>query len=122
MTSCTPLSLGASLDPDYVLTNVMIYWLTNTAASAARFYYEDAAAAPVQQKSNGRGTVVPEPTTVPLGLANFAWDFQSIRTFAERDHHNIVSWNVYDRGSHFAAHDAPDLLVDDIRQFFGKVR
>jgi len=65
---------------------------------------------------------VPEPTTVPLGLANFAWDFQSIRTFAERDHHNIVSWNVYDRGSHFAAHDAPDLLVDDIRQFFGKVR
>jgi pimeloyl-ACP methyl ester carboxylesterase len=114
--------LGASLDPDYVLTNVMIYWLTNTAASAARFYYEDAAAAPVQQKSNGRGTVVPEPTTVPLGLANFAWDFQSIRTFAERDHHNIVSWNVYDRGSHFAAHDAPDLLVDDIRQFFGKVR
>ena len=71
MTSCSPLSLGASLDPDYVLTNVMIYWLTNTAASAARFYYEDAATAPVQ---------------------------------------------------HFAAHDAPDLLVDDIRQFFGKVR
>ena len=114
--------LGASLDPDYVLTNVMIYWLTNTAASAARFYYEDAAAAPVQQKSNGRGTTVHEPTTVPLGLANFAWDFQSIRTFADRDHANIVSWNVYDRGSHFAAHDAPDLLVHDIQQFFRKVR
>ncbi|MER7586473.1 hypothetical protein ABTW72_02945 [Micromonospora sp. NPDC127501] len=48
-----------------------------------------------------------EPTTVPLGLANFAWDLQSIRPFAERDHKNIVSWHVYDKGSHFAAHDAP---------------
>ena len=41
-----------------------------------------------------------------------------MRKFAERDHTNIVSWNEYDRGSHWAAHDAPDLLVDDIRQFF----
>ncbi|SCG61889.1 hypothetical protein [Micromonospora halophytica] len=63
-----------------------------------------------------------EPTTVPLGLANFAWDFPSVRTLAERDHANIVSWNTYDRGSHFAAHDAPDLLVDDIREFFAKLR
>ncbi|WP_433375220.1 epoxide hydrolase family protein [Actinoplanes sp. CA-142083] len=114
--------LGPTLDPDFVLTNVAIFWLTNTAASAARFYYEDAATAPARQKSNGRGTEIPEPTTVPLGLANFAFDFQSIRTFAERDHRNIVSWNVYDRGSHFSSQDAPDLLVDDLRQFFRKVR
>ncbi|MFB9473011.1 epoxide hydrolase family protein [Nonomuraea salmonea] len=110
------------LDPDVVLTHVMIYWLTNTAASAARLYYEDAATASATQKTNGRGTSVPEPTTVPLGLANFAWDYQSIRTFAQRDHKNIVSWNVYDRGSHFAAQDAPDLLVNDMRRFFGKLR
>ncbi|MET8862658.1 epoxide hydrolase family protein [Nonomuraea sp. NPDC004580] len=110
------------LDQDVVLTNVMICWLTNTAASAARFSYEDAATAPATQKTNGRGTTVPEPTTVPLGLANFAWDYQSIRTFAQRDHKNIVSWNVYDRGSHFAAQDAPDLLVDDMRRFFRNLR
>ncbi|MEV4481047.1 epoxide hydrolase family protein [Micromonospora coxensis] len=114
--------LGEFLDPDFVLTNVMIYWLTNTAASAARFYYEDAVAAHPTQKAGGRGTERPEPTTVPLGLANFAWDFQSIRTLAERDHTNIVSWNTYDRGSHFAAHDAPELLVGDIRAFFAKLR
>ena len=114
--------LGEFLDPEYALTNVMIYWLTNTAASAARFYYEDAAAVHPTQKAGGRGTERLEPTTVPLGLANFAWDFQSIRSLAERDHKNIVSWNTYDRGSHFAAHDAPDLLVSDIRQFFAKVR
>ncbi|WP_354643042.1 epoxide hydrolase family protein [Kitasatospora camelliae] len=98
---------GDAVSRDYALTNVMIYWLTNTAASSARFYYEDAHA---EQPT--------EPTTVPLGLANFAYDFQSIRPLAERDHKNIVSWNTYDRGSHFAAHDAPDLLVADIRAFF----
>ncbi|WP_377270019.1 epoxide hydrolase family protein [Peterkaempfera sp. SMS 1(5)a] len=98
---------GDTVSPDYTLTNVMVHWLTGTAASAARFYYENARAEPAA-----------EPTTVPLGLANFAQDFQSIRPLAERDHKNIVSWNSYDRGSHFAAHDAPDLLVGDIRGFF----
>ncbi len=63
-----------------------------------------------------------EPTTVPLGLANFKLDFQSIRPFAERDHRTIVSWNVYDTGGHFAAQMTPDLLVADIRQFFRLVR
>ncbi|MEV0352271.1 epoxide hydrolase family protein [Nonomuraea sp. NPDC050680] len=104
--------LGPNLDADYVLTNTMIYWLTNTAASAARLYYED-----FHAEDNAT-----EPTTVPLGLANFAWDFQSIRPFAERDHKNVVSWNVYDTGSHFAAHDAPELLIDDIRGFFRRLR
>ena len=100
--------LGQGLDLDYVLTNVTIYWLTNTAASSARLYYEDFHA-------TDRPTA---PSTVPLGLANFANDFQSMRPFAERDHKNIVSWHVYDRGSHHATQDAPELLVDDIRGFF----
>lgn len=103
---------GDSVSSDYILTNVTIYWLTNTAASSARFYYEDAHAEEVPT----------EPTTVPLGLANFAFDFQSIRPFAERDHSNIVSWHTYETGSHFAAHDVPELLVDDIRGFFRSLR
>ncbi|MEU9509053.1 epoxide hydrolase family protein [Micromonospora sp. NPDC048170] len=110
--------MGEQLDPEYVLTNATIYWLTNTAASSARFYYEDAEVVPPVQKVNGRGTTPLAPTTVPLGLANFPWDFQSIRTLAERDHKNIVSWQTYDRGGHFAAHEVPDLLVDDLRRFF----
>ncbi|TDB74867.1 epoxide hydrolase family protein [Micromonospora sp. KC723] len=114
--------LGEFLDPDFVLTNVMIYWLTNTAASAARFYYEDAAAVHPTQKVNGRGAERLAPTTVPLGLSNFAWDYQSVRTLAERDHATIVSWHTHDQGSHFAAQDAPGLLVADIRGFFAEVR
>jgi pimeloyl-ACP methyl ester carboxylesterase len=102
---------GDAVSRDYILGNVMIYWLTNTGGSSARFYYEDAhAEAPA------------EPTVVPLGLASFANDFQSIRRFAERDHKNIVSWHEYDRGSHFAAHDAPDLLISDIRSFFASLK
>jgi epoxide hydrolase len=103
---------GDAVSFDYILTNVMIYWLTNTAASSARFYYENAHA---QHVPTG-------PTTVPLGLANFADVHQAIRLFAERDHNNIVSWNVYDRGNHFATQTAPDLLINDIRTFFQKLR
>ncbi|MFD4427805.1 epoxide hydrolase family protein [Nocardia sp. NPDC058497] len=109
---------GESIDPRFVIANVALYWLTGTAGSSLRFYYEDAHA-----------TEYPtEPTVVPTGLAMFAGDFQSIRRFAERDHSNIVSWNSYDTAAasggandaagHYAAHEAPEVLVGDIRRFF----
>jgi pimeloyl-ACP methyl ester carboxylesterase len=111
---------GESNDPDFILANVALYWLTGTAGSAIRFYYEDAH---TTEKPDG-------PTTTPTGLAMFAGDFQSIRRFADRDHSNIVSWNSYDPGlpaggprdaaGHYAAHQATDLLIGDIRQFFDK--
>jgi pimeloyl-ACP methyl ester carboxylesterase len=102
---------GDALSTDHIITTVAIYWLTNTAASAARFYYENKHA----EQPTG-------PTTVPIGLASFAFDFRPIRKFAERDHANIVSWSEFDRGSHWAAHDAPDLLLGDLRQFFRTLR
>ncbi|ANS70706.1 putative hydrolase or acyltransferase of alpha/beta superfamily [Streptomyces lincolnensis] len=103
--------LGTAVDPDTVLTIATIYWLTNTGASSARLYWED------------RHTEHPaEPTTAATGLASFAQDFRPVRKFADRDHKNIVSWSQLDRGSHWAAHDAPDLLVADLRQFFGGLR
>ncbi len=114
--------LGESLDHDFVIGNVAIYWFTGTSGSSTRFYYEDAHTA---EHPTG-------PTTVPTGLAMFAGDFQSIRRFAERDHSNIISWNSYqpgidsvggnDPGGHYAAHEATDLLVGDIRQFFAQVK
>jgi hypothetical protein len=104
---------GTALSPEDILTNVALYWFTNTAASAARFYYENHRAAQAAGPA--------EPTSVPIGLAAFAFDFQAIRRFADRDHRNIVAWNTYDRGGHWAAHDAADLLVEDIRQFFAAV-
>lgn len=109
--------MGESLDADFVIANTAIYWLTGTSGSAIRFYYEDAHA---DEKPEG-------PTTVPLGVAIFAGDFQSIRPLVERDHANIVRWNKYDAGlpqggprnagGHYAAHEATDLYVDDLREF-----
>jgi epoxide hydrolase len=102
--------LGDELDPDFVLTNVMTYWLTRTGSSAARLYYENAHA----QRST-------EPTTLPLGLAGFGGDFFGIRRFAERDHKNIVRWTTHDHGGHFAAHKLPDLYVADVRAFYQEI-
>ncbi|MGY0502008.1 epoxide hydrolase family protein [Nocardia sp. FBN12] len=109
---------GESLDAQFVIANVALYWLTGTAGSSLRFYYEDAHA----------GEQPTEPTTVPTALAMFAGDFQSIRRFAERDHRQIVRWNSYDTSTgeggandaagHYAAHEAPEVLVGDIRAFF----
>jgi epoxide hydrolase len=100
----------SDLDHETMLTHVTIYWLTGTATSAMRIYAERDRQAPPAG-----------PTTVPLGLANFARDIHPIRACAERDHANIVTWNTYDRGGHYAAHQEPDLLVDDIRTFLGRV-
>nr|WP_279582561.1 alpha/beta hydrolase [Fodinicola feengrottensis] len=105
--------LQRALDADFILTNVMIYWLTGTAGSAMRLYFEQ-----TQLDAGPR----PEPTTVPVGLAQFADDFHSMRRFSERDHKNIVSWHSYEQGGHWAAHEAPDVLVADIREFFRQLR
>ncbi|HEU0288398.1 MAG TPA: epoxide hydrolase, partial [Nocardioidaceae bacterium] len=55
----------------------------------------------------------------PIGLAMFADDFKSIRPFAERDNTDIVHWAEYDKGGHFASIEVPELVVSDLRDFFG---
>jgi epoxide hydrolase len=97
----------ADLDPETLLTHITIYWLTGTATSAMRLYAE-----------HHRQPPATTPTTLPIALAQFRHDIQPIRACAERDHANIVSWNTYDEGGHYAAHQAPDLLIRDIRTFF----
>ncbi|WP_327087451.1 epoxide hydrolase [Nonomuraea sp. NBC_01738] len=99
--------MGAELGLDWVVGNIAIHWFFGTAASSARFYYENAKAAQPT-----------EPTTVPIGLANFKNDFQSIRRFAERDHRAIAQWNFYDVGGHYASHEVPDVFAADVRAFF----
>jgi epoxide hydrolase len=99
------------VDPEFIVTNVAIYWFTKTTASSMRFYYED-----------DKGARPESPSPVPIGLANFKNDFQSLRRFAERDHPSILSWNTYDRGGHYGAHQEPELFVEDIRTFFRMVR
>jgi pimeloyl-ACP methyl ester carboxylesterase len=101
-----------AIDRDRLLTNVMLYWLTGTAGSSARLYYEDA--------HSGVWGQTEEPPIVPTGVAVFTKD-PSIRRYAERNH-NIAHWSEFDRGGHFAAVEAPDLLVGDVRKFFRRLR
>lgn len=101
----------AAVDRDTLLTNVMLYWLTGTAGSTANVYFEGSQAA-----SWG----APQPSGVPTGVAVFAEDI-AIRRYAEPGHH-IVHWSDFERGGHFAALEAPDLLVEDVREFFTKLR
>jgi pimeloyl-ACP methyl ester carboxylesterase len=103
--------LEEAVSRDQILTNVMFYWQTRTAGSAANLYYENMHV----QADWGRA-----PSTTPTGVAAFAEDI-SIRRYGEQGN-NIVAWSDFDRGGHFAAMEAPDLYVDDVRKFFRPLR
>jgi pimeloyl-ACP methyl ester carboxylesterase len=103
-----------AVDRDQLLTNVMLYWLTGTAGSSARIYYETAHA--------GGWAAPGQPSDVPTGMAVFPRETSlAVRRFAERTA-NIVHWSEFDRGGHFAAMEEPDLLVADLRTFFRRFR
>ncbi|MET8637213.1 epoxide hydrolase family protein [Streptomyces sp. NPDC004074] len=104
-----------AVDRDRLLTDVMLYWLTGTAGSSARIYYERAHA-------SGRAAAPAEPSSAPTAVAVFPAELQiPLRHRAERTE-NIVRWTEFDRGGHFAAMEEPDLLVDDVRAFFRQLR
>jgi epoxide hydrolase len=102
-----------AVDRDQLLTNVTIYWLTGTAGSSARLYYEAA-------RSGGWGP--PAPSAAPTGVAVFPKEIaRPVRPLAELSN-NILHWSEFDRGGHFAAMEEPDLLVGDVREFFRRFR
>jgi pimeloyl-ACP methyl ester carboxylesterase len=103
-----------AVDRDQMLTNVMLYWLTGTAGSSARLYYETVRSGFTRHQA--------QRSTVPTGVAVFPHDIaRPIRRFAERTN-NIVHWSQFDRGGHFAAMEQPDLLIGDVRTFFRQFR
>jgi epoxide hydrolase len=104
-----------TLDDEFVLANVTLYWLTGTAGTSIRHYYED---------THGPAAPPAGPTTVPIGLAAAAeGDFRSIRRFAERDHAQIISWTrLPGVTGHYSAYTNPDELAADIRRFFRPLR
>lgn len=95
---------------DALLTNIMIYWTTQTIATSMRMYKADAIAqwsgAQPLQKSN-----------VPAGVALFPREAQFPKEWAER-FVNVVSFRKMDEGGHFAALEVPDLFAAELRSFF----
>jgi len=99
---------------DELLTNISLYWFTQTAASSARIYYESRHAPP----SATAGRRIETPTACADFPKEIIW---SPRRWLE-GRYNIVRWTEMPRGGHFAAWEQPALLVDDVRAFFAPLR
>ena len=99
---------------DELLTNVMIYWVTETIASSARLYYETR-----QQPLNLSPANRIKP---PVGFAVFPREIPiPPRALAERGL-NVARWTMMPTGGHFAAMEQPQLLAEDVRAFFRELR
>ena len=99
---------------DELLTDVMIYWVTETLNSSVRLYYESREQ-PLQLSPANR-------VEVPVAVAVFPKEIpMPPRALAERGY-NILRWTVMPRGGHFAAMEQPSLLAQDIQEFFRPLR
>ena len=101
---------GGGIDRDRLLTTVSLYWFTRSGATAARFLYEAA--------HSGHGWLA--PSDVPSGWAVFN-SSPVVRRIMDPEE-KIAHWSEFAEGGHFAAMEAPELLVADIRAFFRKLR
>jgi pimeloyl-ACP methyl ester carboxylesterase len=96
---------------DQLLTNVMLYWTTQTITSSARLYRETRTAAET-----------PEYVAVPTGVARYPKEVLRFpRAWVER-RYNVTYWADMPRGGHFAAMEQPALFAADVRNFFATVR
>jgi len=100
------------LGRDELLDNVMLYWVTATAASSARLYWE----------SFGRRGAACK-VTVPTGVAVFPKEIiPPVRRWMQADYTDIRHWSQMPKGGHFAAFEQPGLFVGDVRDFFRTLR
>ncbi|WP_322778519.1 epoxide hydrolase [Frankia sp. Cas4] len=98
---------------DQLLTNITIYWVTQTIASSARWYYENAGVG---------GQSEPPRVEVPTGYADFPGEHYRMPLAWARPRINIVHVSSMPKGGHFAALQVPDLFVDELRTFFRAFR
>ena len=106
-----PGGLDATFGWDRLLDNLTVYWVTNTAGSAARLYAESTRA------GNGAAQAWPGRVDVPTGHAVYPYELlQTPRAWADR-RYRIVHWTEQERGGHFAAFERPDAFVADLRAY-----
>jgi pimeloyl-ACP methyl ester carboxylesterase len=102
---------------DEMIDDIMLYWLPNTAASAARMYWE------ANQTGWANPGTLEAPLTLPVGLSIMPGEYvRRSRRWAERRYTNLVHFNEVARGGHFALLEQPELLVADIRATFRAAR
>jgi pimeloyl-ACP methyl ester carboxylesterase len=108
-----------NLTRDTIVDNITLYWLTGTAASAARSYWEDARALAAAIASGQP----PPAVTVPVGFTTFPGEiWASPRSWVEAVYPGLAYFNEVDRGGHFAAWEEPQLFAAEMRAAFSSVR
>ena len=105
--------LEAKFTKDEILTDISVYWFTASITASTRIYYES------------RNFPAREPTgyiTVPTAGALFPAEIYITPRLWAESQYNIVRWTPMPRGGHFAAMEEPELLLEDVRAFFGSLR
>jgi len=101
-----------NLTCDEVLNNVTLYWLTNTAISSARLYWD-----------NKFGFFNVKGVSIPAGVSAFPNEiYKAPRSWAERAYPKLIHYNELDRGNHFAAWQEPALFSSEVRAAFRSLR
>jgi pimeloyl-ACP methyl ester carboxylesterase len=96
---------AGALTRDDVLDNITLYWLTNTAISAARLYWE-----------NKLSLYNDADVLVPAAVSAFPGEgYQAPRSWTERAYHNLIYYNQPDKGGHFAAWEQPQIFSEEVR-------
>jgi len=108
-----------NLTRDTIVDNITLYWLTGTAASAARSYWEDGRALAAALASGQ----APPAVSVPVGFTTFPGEIWAApRSWVETVYPGLAYFNVVDRGGHFAAWEEPALFVSELRAAFKPLR
>jgi epoxide hydrolase len=103
------------ISKDELLTNIMVYWATQSITASTRLYYETT--------KNPRLRFMEEKVTVPTGVARFPKEIMRFpRKWVERVYTRVIHWTDFDKGGHFAAMEQPEKLVADIRSFAQKLK
>jgi pimeloyl-ACP methyl ester carboxylesterase len=104
------------LSRDDVLDNVTLYWVTNTAISSARLYWDN-------RETAKSGFFDVKNVTIPVAVSVFPDEiYAAPRSWAERAYPKLIHYNKLDRGGHFAAWEQPDLFVSEMRTGFRPLR
>ena len=105
------------LTRDDVLDNVTLYWLTNTAISSARLYWDTAHNLPAGGFFDARGV------KLPVGVSAFAEEiYQAPKSWSEKAYVKLIHYNKFLKGTHFAAWEQPALFVSEMRATFKSLR
>jgi pimeloyl-ACP methyl ester carboxylesterase len=106
------------LPKDEVLDDLSLYWLTNTATSAARWYWENGGKSPLSAAAQ-----MTDEIKLPVAITVFPHEiYQAPETWAQRAYPNVIYFHVVDKGGHFAAWEEPELFAAELRAAFHSLR